>query len=481
MINFRIVLSMLGMLLLVEGCVMLISFLVALIYSESLAAIFCSSFITVLAGFLMWVLNRNANKEIGKREGYIIVSLGWVLFSLFGCLPFLLSQEIPSFTDAYFETISGFTTTGASILNDIEALPNSLLFWRSMTQWLGGMGIIVMSLAILPILGIGGMQLFIAEVPGPTKDKIHPRIKETAKRLWGIYILFTFIEVILLFLGGMDLFDAINHSFTTMATGGYSTKQDSIAFYDSVFIQYVITIFMFIAGTNFTLSYLALHLKFKNIFRNEEFRYYLGIVAFFTITVTFALFFRENYSIEESFRLGVFQVVSIVTTTGFASADYLSWLPFIGITLFICMFIGGSAGSTGGGVKVVRVLLFFKNSYLELERILHPNALVPVRFNEKPVSYGIVSNIIAFVSFYLLTFIVSFFLLAAMGSDLQTSAGAVAATIGNIGPGIGDVGPVENYSHFSGIAKWFLSFLMLVGRLEIFTVLILLTPAFWRK
>src|SRR6056297_896776 len=302
MINFRIVLSMLGMLLVVEGGVMLISFLVALIYGEPLGAILSSSMITAFAGFLMWFLNRNANKEIGKREGYIIVSLGWALFSLFGALPFVLSHEIPSFTDAYFETISGFTTTGASILNDIEALPKSLLFWRSMTQWLGGMGIIVMSLAILPILGIGGMQLFFAEVPGPTKDKIHPRIKETAKRLWGIYIIFTMVEAFMLFMGGMSVFDAVCHSFTTMATGGYSTKQASIAYYSSPYIQYVITVFMLLAGTNFTLSYFALHFRFGKVFKNEEFRYYLGIIFIFTVIVAFTLYRTEQITVEKSFR-----------------------------------------------------------------------------------------------------------------------------------------------------------------------------------
>ncbi len=460
---------------------MLLCVPVAMYYHEPVSALVLSFLITSVAGFVIWLFTRKSKATFGRREGYLIVSMGWVLFSLFGSLPFLLSNAIPDVTNAFFETISGFTTTGASILNDIEALPKCILFWRSMTQWLGGMGIIVMSLAILPILGIGGMQLFFAEVPGPTKDKIHPRIKETAKRLWGIYIIFTMVEAFMLFMGGMSVFDAVCHSFTTMATGGYSTKQASIAYYSSPYIQYVITVFMLLAGTNFTLSYFALHFRFGKVFKNEEFRYYLGIIFIFTVIVAFTLYRTEQITVEKSFRDALFQVVSIVTTTGFATADYLNWVPFLGIVIFMCMFIGGSAGSTGGGIKVVRVLLFFKNSYLEMKRILHPNALVPVRLNEKPVSPAIVSNIIAFVSFYILLFIISFFILGALGSNLETSAGAVAATLGNIGPGIGKVGPVLNYFHFSVASKWFLSALMLIGRLELFTVLIVLTPAFWKK
>jgi trk system potassium uptake protein TrkH len=343
------------------------------------------------------------------------------------------------------------------------------------------MGIIVMSLAILPLLGIGGMQLFVAEVPGPTPDKLHPRIKETAKRLWGIYIIFTFTEMVLLRFGGMDLFDAICHSFTTMATGGYSTKQLSIAFWDSPYIHYVITLFMFLAGTNFTISYFALHLNFDKVFKNEEFRYYLGFLAGFTILVTIILSFSEDYSGEESFRYAVFQVVSIVTTTGFVTADYLAWIPLLGVIMFMLMFFGGSAGSTGGGIKIMRILLFLKNSTMELKRLIHPNAVIPVRFNQNAVSPEILNNVFAFISFYLLTVIIGVIIIASIGYDFGSSFGAVAATLGNIGPGIGAVGPVENYSHIPAFGKWFLSFLMLIGRLELFTVLILFSPGFWRK
>ena len=333
-----------GLLLLIEGVFLAISTLVSLIYDQyDFIALLITTIICFTIGISLKLMTNKAEKKFGKREGYIIVSLVWIVFSIFGALPFVISGAIPSYTDAFFETISGFTTTGASILNDIESIPHGLLFWRSLTQWLGGMGIIVLSIAILPMFGIGGMQLFIAEVPGPTPDKLHPRIKETAKRLWGIYILFTLTEVILLKLGGMDWFDAVNHSFTTMATGGYSTKQASVAHFNSPFIHYVIIVFMFLAGTNFTLSYFALHFKFKKVFKNEEFRYYLGFVLLFTIAIAFSLWYFKDTGIEKSFRDSAFQVVSIITTTGFVTADYLQWMPFVVVMIFALMFFGGSA------------------------------------------------------------------------------------------------------------------------------------------
>ena len=348
-----------------------------------------------------------------------------------------------------------------------------------MTQWLGGMGIIVLSLAILPIFGIGGMQLFVAEVPGPTPDKFHPRVKETAKRLWVIYVIFTLSETILLMFGDMNLFDAVCHSFTTMATGGYSTKQASIAAY-SPYVQYIITLFMFLAGTNFALSYYGLHLKFDKVFRNEEFRFYVGFLLGFTILITAMLWFGDFLPFEESFRHAVFQVVSITTTTGFVTTDYLQWAPFLVVIVFMMMFLGGSGGSTGGSIKIVRVALLIKNSALELKRLLHPNAIVPVRLNRKSIDPQIITNILAFVVLYMMLLAGSTIIMSAMGYDLDSSLGAVAASLGNIGPGIGAVGPIENYSHIPAFGKWFLSFLMLVGRLELFTVLILFAPAFWK-
>lgn len=482
MINSERIINVLGLLIIIEGFFVLFCLPVSFYFGDGDSLAFVVTAVVMFsAGLTMWFFTKDAGKSIGKREGFIIVSLVWVLFSVLGSLPFWLSGAIPSFTDSFFETISGFTTTGATILNDIEAVPRGLLLWRSLTQWMGGMGIIVLSLAILPVLGIGGMQLFVAEVPGPTKEKLHPRVMQTAQRLWGIYMLFTGLEIVLLVAGGMSLFDAFCHSFTTMATGGYSTRQASIAHFDSPFIQYVITLFMFIAGTNFILSYFAIRLRFDKIWKNEEFRFYLGLVLLFTLIFSVGLFLTAESSAEESFRLAAFQVVSIITTTGYVTADYLLWMPLLSVLIFVLMFFGGSAGSTGGGVKIIRVLLIMKNSYLEVKRLIYPNAVIPVKLNERPVPQQIVGNVLAFVFIYVLILIISVVVISSMGYDIDTSFGAAAATLGNIGPGIGLVGPVGDYAHFPDFGKWFLSFLMLLGRLELFTVLVLLAPAFWRK
>jgi len=481
MINVRVILNILGLLLLIEGISMLLPLGVSVYYNEGdIAAIGISAGIAIAIGAFAWLLTQRRDDTITKREGYIIVSTVWIMFSLFGCLPFVISGEIASYTNAFFETISGFTTTGASILSDVESLPYGLLFWRNMTQWLGGMGIIVLSLAILPIFGIGGMQLFVAEVPGPTPDKFHPRVKETAKRLWQIYVFFTITEIVLLVLGDVKLFDAVCHSFTTMATGGYSTKQASVAHF-SPYVQYVITVFMFLAGTNFALSYYGLHLQFDKIVKNEEFRFYFFFLLGFTILITAFLWFGDVLSFEESFRNSLFQVVSITTTTGYVTTDYLQWAPFLVVIIFMLMFLGGSGGSTGGGIKIVRVALLIKNSALELKRLLHPNAVIPVRLNKKSIDPQIVTNVQAFVVLYMMLVGISTIIVSSMGYDLASSLGSVAATLGNIGPGIGAVGPVENYAHFPDFGKWFLSFLMLIGRLELFTVLILFAPAFYKK
>ena len=482
MINTKRVINILGLLIILEGVFILLCLPVAAYFNEGdFPAFVITTLIMFGAGTTMWFFTKKADRSIEKREGFIIVSLVWVVCSLFGSLPFWLSGEIPAFTDAFFETMSGFTTTGATVLDDIEAMPHGLLLWRSLTQWMGGMGIIVLSLAILPVLGVGGMQLFVAEVPGPTKEKLHPRVIQTARRLWGIYILFTGIQIFLLMFGGMSLFDAVNHSLTTMATGGYSTKQASIAHFGSAYIEYIITLFMLIAGTNFILSYFAIHLRFNKIWKNEEFRFYLGSVLMFSLIIGVGLYLTSGGTIEESFRHGLFQVVSIITTTGFVTADYLSWLPFLSVLIFVLMFFGGSAGSTGGGVKIIRVLLIIKFSYLEIKRLNYPNAVIPVKLNNRPISNHIVSNIFAFLFIYIFVIIISVVVIASMGYDMDTSFGAAAATLGNIGPGMGLVGPVASYSHFPIPGKWFLSFLMLLGRLELFTILILFAPSFWRK
>jgi trk system potassium uptake protein TrkH len=480
--NFRVISRVLGRLLMLEGIFMCLTVIACLFYKEGEAwPLLISGLITISVGFIFSGMVKLKTTGFGKREGFFVVSTSWLIFSLFGTLPFILTGSIPSFTDAFFETISGFTTTGASILNDIESLPHGVLLWRSLTQWLGGMGIIVLSLAILPILGIGGIQLFIAEVPGPTPDKLHPKIKETAKRLWLIYFAFTLTETIILIIGGMSVFDAINHSFTTMATGGYSTKQASLAAWSSPFIQYTVVFFMFLAGTNFTMAYFGLKFKFRKVWKNEEFRVYAGFTFFFITVFTLVLSLTNSNPFETNLRDAAFQVVSIMTTTGFVTADYLAWVPILVVLLFMLMFFGGSAGSTGGGIKIIRVWMTIKNSYLELKRIIHPNAVIPVRYNKRGVSEKITSNILNFVVLYMLVFIFGVIFMAALGLDMTTAMGAVAATLGNIGPGIGGVGPMDNFAQIPEIGKWFLGFLMLMGRLELFTVILLLSPVYWKK
>lgn len=481
MINIRIVGKVLGFLLMVEALFMLSALLVAFVYAESFVPILVSAIITGAVGGIIWMFTtKQKRKSIGKREGYLIVSLSWLVISVFGALPFVISGAVVDYTDAFFETISGFTTTGASILKDVEALPKNLLYWRAMTHWIGGMGIIVLTVAILPFLGIGGLQLMVAEMPGITPDKLHPRITATAKRLWGIYVIFTLAEILLLWAGEMDLFDSVCHSFATMATGGFSTKNTSIAAF-SPYTQYVIIIFMVLAGTNFTLHYLALHRRFDKLGSNQEFKLYIGIIVLVSLAVAGGLYFEMNTGIEKSIRDALFTVVSIITTTGFVTADYYIWPSSIWMLVFALMFVGGSAGSTGGGVKIVRHLLLFKNSWIELKRTLHPSAIIPVKFNGKSVPQHIIFNVMAFFLIYILTFSIGTIFLTIIGYNFETSIGATIASLGNIGPGIGGVGPVENFAFFSPLAKWFLSFLMLLGRLELFTVLIVLSPAFWKN
>lgn len=460
-------------------------------YAEGdLGAILLSGLFTAVAGFLFRFLPKRIrrkddyseiNTELKKKDGYLIVTLGWLSMSIFGALPYVLSGAIPDFSNAFFETMSGYSTTGATILTDIEAVHKGILFWRSLTQWIGGMGIIVLAVAILPILGIGGMQLFVAEAPGISPDKLQPRIKETAKRLWIIYLGLTFVETILLWIGGMTFFDAINHALTTMATGGFSTKNASIAYFTSPFIHYVLIVFMFLAGTNFTMTYFGLHGEFKRVIRNEEFRFYLIFSLTVSLIVGLIIFSLGHDTFEKSIRDALFQVVSIVTTTGFITHDYTSWTFFLTLLFFLLMFAGGSAGSTAGGVKLVRHIILIKNSMLELKRQLHPSAIIPVRYNGSAVNRDITFNILAFIMIYILTFCIGSILIASFNLDFNTAMGAVATCLGNVGPGIGTVGPVDNFAHLPQGAKMILALFMLLGRLELFTVLMLFTPYFWKK
>jgi trk system potassium uptake protein len=482
-IHFRLIMKFIGILLMILSCFMVFSIAWSVWYGEgeTISALLYSIGITFTAGLLLFLMNRrHDHRNIGKKEGYLVVTLTWVSITVFGALPFFLSGAIPSYTNAFFETMSGFTTTGATVLNDIEAMPRGLLFWRSMTHWLGGMGIIVLTLAILPILGVGGMQLFVAEAPGTTPSRLHPRIKETAKRLWGIYLIFTLIQTLLLMLGGMDLFDGLCHSFSTMATGGFSTRNDSMAGF-SPYIQYVTILFMVIAGTSFSLHYFLLKGQFDKVLRNEEFRFYLSVIALFTLVIAASLMFFHQMGLERGFRESLFQVVSIVTTTGFVTTDYLEWKGYIWYLVFLLMFTGGCIGSTGGGVKMIRLLLLMKNTRLELKRLVHPMAVIPVRINGKNIPPDIIHNFLAFFLLYILLFITGSALMTMAGLDFNSAIGASIATIGNIGPAIGSVGPVETYAHIPHPGKWILSFLMLMGRLEIFTVLLLFSPSFWKK
>jgi trk system potassium uptake protein TrkH len=482
-VNYKLILNIIGFLVFITGIFMMIGLPFSFYYqTDDVMAIIISSILTSAVGLLTWFFTRNSErKDVGKREGYIIVTFGWILMSAFGAIPFVVHGSIPSYTDAFFETVSGFTTTGASILPRVEVLPYGLMFWRSMTHWIGGMGIIVLSIAILPLLGIGGMQLYQAEVAGPTKDKLHPRVRETAKRLWAIYVLLTTIQIVLLLLGGMNLFDSICHSFGSIATGGFSTKTQSIAYFNSAYIEYVILIFMFLGGTNFTLHYLALHGKINSYFKDDEFKFYLSLIVITVISLTAYLIIANGTPIEQTFRNVAFSILSILTSTGFATADYELWAPFSSMFFLIILLLGACAGSTSGGVKMIRYQLLLKNSIAEARRLLHPNAIIPVRHNGKAVPNEILAKVSAFVLTYLAIFVLGSLLLTTTGLDIKTSLGSVAACMANIGPGLGMTGPVGNYSDVAVFGKWLLSFLMLLGRLELFTVLIIFTPYFWKK
>jgi len=493
-LNSRIIFYVLGMLLLFNGGFMVLATIVSGIYKDGATLdISMAAIVTLMLGVLVMFYTRDHKKEVKAREGYIIVTCGWLIMSVSGVLPYIFSGAIPSLTNAFFETISGYTTTGASILEDIEALPAGILFWRSLTHWIGGMGIIVLAVAILPLLGIGGMQLFAAESPGPGADKLHPRIADTAKRLWYIYVGYTVAETLLLKLAGMSFFDAVNHSMATLSTGGFSTKNASIAYWnDQPLIQYIIILFMFLAGANFVLSYFAFKGRIQKVLRDEEFKYYSILILVFAVVAFLVVFFQAEVPVSEyhpmvlggwesSLRHGLFQVMAVCTTTGFVTADFTSWTPFLTVFFFGLMFLGGSAGSTAGGIKVMRHILILKNGLLEFKRTLHPNAIIPVRFNKKTVSEHIVYNIIAFFVLYMLLFIVGASVLGLLGLDFVSATGGAASSLGNVGPALGSLNPLSNFSQLPELGKWWCGFLMLAGRLELFTVLILLTPAFWKK
>ncbi|MDG1044964.1 MAG: potassium transporter TrkG [Flavobacteriaceae bacterium] len=493
-LNGKIIMHLMGLLLLCNGAFMLVAALVSGLYKDGVTIeITMAAIVTMLVGLVAMFFTRDHKKEVKPKEGYIIVTFGWLVMSASGMLPYLFTGAIPDITNAFFETISGYTTTGASILNDIESLPKGLLFWRSLTHWIGGMGIIVLAIAILPLLGIGGMQLFAAEAPGPSADKLHPRITDTAKRLWLIYVGYTLAETLLLKLAGMGFFDAMNHAMATLSTGGFSTKNSSLAYWnDQPLIQYIVILFMFLAGSNFVLSYFAFKGKIQKVLKDEEFKFYTGFIISFSIVAALVIYFQAQPQVsaslpmvfgygESAIRHALFQVLAVVTTTGFVTADFTGWTPFLTIFFFGLMFLGGSAGSTAGGIKVMRHLLIIKNGLLEFKRTLHSNAIIPVRYNNKTVPESIVYNIIGFFVLYMLLFIIGALVLAFMGLDFESAIGGAATSLGNVGPGLGSLNPLSNFNDLPALGKWWCGFLMLLGRLELFTVLILFSPYFWRK
>ena len=495
--NYRLISYIIGLLLIFNSAAILLTSFVSFLLKDSFFNnILYASLLCLVTGSIIMFFSKNPTKVINRRDGYLIVVFGWLTMVFSGTLPYIFTDTINNIPDLIFETMSGYTTTGSSIISDVESLPESIIFWRSMTHWLGGMGIIVLAIAILPLLGIGGMQLFSAEAPGSgiSGDKIHPRISNTAKRLWFIYIGLTLAETLLLNFAGMSLFDAINHSMSNIATGGFSTKNDSLSHWNSIpLIQYIIVFFMILAGTNFLLIYLSIIGKFKKLISNTEFIWFIVLISFFVIITTIILntnidLNSTNFDhpqvygkLEASFRHALFQVVAVMTTTGFVTGDFAGWSPFLTMLFFGLMFFGASSGSTSGGIKISRHLILIKNGFLEFKRSLHPNAILPLRYNHSVVKKEVVVNILAFFMLYLILFIIGAAVLSTQGLDFISSIGGSAASIGNVGPGLGSIGPAFNYEQITGFAKIWCSFLMLVGRLELFTILIIFTPYFWKN
>jgi trk system potassium uptake protein TrkH len=480
--RFGLIFRILGALIFFLGLTMIFPLLFSLYYRDGdFSALALSAAMTTGTGALLFLLFRGSTGEISHRQGFAIVSLGWASAAFFGSLPYMLAGVLPNFVEAYFEATSGFTTTGATVFVPIEGAPHGILFWRSLTHWLGGMGIIVLSIAILPFLGVGGMQLFRAEVPGPVADKLKPRIAETAKILWQVYMLISGAETLLLMLGGMNLFEALCHTFGTMATGGFSTRNVSIGSYDRAYFDGLITIFMILAGTNFALHYQALTGQLRAFYRNSEVRFYWATLAGAMFLVTLILRLQVYDTLATAFRYASFQVTSIMTTTGYTTADFEQWPSFVQYTLVLLMFIGGSAGSTGGGLKCVRILLLLKQGRRELSRLIHPHGVIPVRLGGKVVSEEVIQSIWGFFFLFILVFVLASVAMSLLGLDIITAFVSVAATINNIGPGLGAVGPMDNYTSIPLIGKWILIFCMLIGRLELYTVIVLLVPEFWKR
>lgn len=481
--HYRVILRILGILLMVFSITMLPPIGVSIFYDDGHDYAFVGAFaITLITGFLIWLPVYRVRQDLRTRDGFLITVLFWVVLGMFGAVPLILSES-PHLTvvDAVFESLSGLTTTGATVITGIDTLPKSILYYRQQLQWLGGMGIIVLAVAILPMLGIGGMQLYRAETPGPVKDsKLTPRITETAKALWYIYLSLTIACALGYWAAGMTPFDAIGHSFSTVAIGGFSTHDASMGYFDSATIEAICTFFMVISAVNFSLHFYAWRQKtILHYFQDPEFQFYVGILAVVTMITMFALIGTETYAPVESMRKSIFMVVSVATTTGFATADFAHWPVMLPFMLFVAAFAGGCAGSTGGGMKVIRVLLILKQGYREIMRLVHPNAVIPVKLGNKPISDRVLEAVWGFFSVYLIVFIIMLIALLGTGLDQVTAWSAVGASLNNLGPGLGDV--AANYGNLNETAKWILCFAMLLGRLEVFTLLVLFTPAFWKR
>jgi len=486
----KTVLNIQAALLTIIGVTMLIPAAISRYYNEwDYHGFILSTFLCIIIGLPIWIWTRK-HRTLTNRDGFVVVTFGWLITAFAGALPFYFSGAIPNFTDAWFESMSGVTTTGATILgniqtlphlvNGIESLPHGILFWRSFIQWIGGMGIVVFTIAILPLLGIGGVQLFKAEVPGPVKDKISPRVRETAKFLWLVYSGVTMAEILALSMAGMSWFDAVCHSLTTMPTGGFSTRNASIGFYESSIIHYIIIFFMFIAGVNFSLHFRVLNGNFKAYIRDREFLYYLGGTLVVAIVIFFSISWQSVSGTGTEFRDSLFQTVSILTTTGYGTADYEIWPYFAQFIILALMFVGAMGGSTGGGMKVARVLLIFKYAVLEIRRMLHSKAIIPIRIGNKTIDDSTIRNTLGFFLFYVMIFVATATMLTFMGIDIESALGVAASALGNIGPALGDFGPTDNYALLPDVGKWMLTFCMLLGRLEIFTILVLFSRTFWK-
>jgi trk system potassium uptake protein TrkH len=480
--DFRVVFYVLGFLSLCLSGTLLVPMGISLGYGEEEAMAFLVSAMICggigLGGLMAF---RSDRKEIGNREGFAIVGLGWMMVCLLGALPYLFAGTFSSVVNACFESTSGFTTTGATVVQNLELLPKGILFWRSLSHWLGGMGIILLSMAILPMLGVGGMQLYRAEVPGPVPDRLKPRIRETAKTLWMVYVLISLLEVVFLLIGGMGVFDAVCHTFGTMATGGFSTHNASVGHYESAYIEGVITVFMLAAGANFALHYQLLQGNPRRYFQDTEFRFYLFAILMTTAGVALLLRTNTLEAWTDSVRYAVFQVTSILTTTGYTTADYEQWPLAVQYTLFALMFFGGCAGSTGGSVKCIRILLLLKQAYKEIYRLIHPQAVATIKLGKKTVPPDVMESVLAFSLVYVGIFVGATLLMSWLGLDFKSALASVGACIGNVGPGLGIVGPTKTYLPIVPTGKWILILCMIMGRLEIFTLLILFLPQFWKK